>query len=88
MRPVCLLEDFPMKKFSFDTAALVFCSIAAFGFAHAADDLFVKLDTNSDGVISKVEAQSHEQLSKLFDSLDLDKDGVLSGEEFVATGLK
>ena len=88
MRPVCSLEDLPMKKINFDTVALAFCSLAAFGFANASDDLFVKLDTNSDGVISKIEAQSHEKLSQLFDALDVDKDGVINGEEFIATGLK
>ena len=74
---------------SLKTAAFVIVSTSLVAFAaQANDELFAKLDTNTDGVISKVEAQTHAQLSKVFDSLDLDKDGVLSSDEFITNGLK
>jgi|GEM_PF-3478186 len=70
------------------------CSVTIFAlaglsaFTSASEELFTQLDTNSDGVISKVESEAHSQLNRLFDSLDMNNDGVLSTEEFMANSLK
>lgn len=48
----------------------------------ADDDLFMKLDADSDGLISVSEAAADADVSKQFASLDANKDGYLSPEEF------
>lgn len=40
------------------------------------------LDSNSDGTISKQEAQADDKLAKKFDEVDIDSDGVLGWTEF------
>ncbi len=47
--------------------------------------LWLQLDANKDGAISKDEAASNKQISEKWASLDLNKDGVLDAEEFVQT---
>ncbi|KPZ57899.1 EF-hand domain-containing protein [Pseudoalteromonas sp. P1-25] len=49
--------------------------------AFAAVD-FNSFDADSDGVISKSEAQANAQLIELFDKLDTDGNGELSQQEF------
>lgn len=49
-------------------------------------DKFAKLDTNKDGSISKKEASADAKLAKMFDTLDLDKNKLLSEKEFKAGG--
>jgi Ca2+-binding EF-hand superfamily protein len=73
----------------------VLLSLGAFAFtlaltstsAFSAEDLFSKLDTNTDGMISKTEAEVHQVLNELFDSLDLDDDGFISPDEFTTAKL-
>ena len=48
----------------------------------ADDDLFMKLDADSDGLISIAEAAADSDVSKEFANLDANKDGFLSPEEF------
>jgi len=43
--------------------------------------LFVTLDANKDGVISKDEATASEEITAKWDALDLDQDGSLSAKE-------
>jgi Ca2+-binding EF-hand superfamily protein len=42
------------------------------------------LDTNSDGLLSRTEVQSHAHLSKNFDAVDTNRDGQLSRDELRA----
>ena len=46
------------------------------------------MDTNADGMISKTEAEAHEVLNELFDSLDIDGDGYISSTEFSVANLE
>ena len=48
----------------------------------ADEDLFMKLDADSDGLISIAEAAADSDVSSQFASLDANKDGYLSPEEF------
>lgn len=43
---------------------------------------FTELDTNTDGVIDRDEAQSHPKVAEQFNALDEDDSGDLSQEEF------
>ncbi|MFQ3251419.1 hypothetical protein [Glaciecola sp.] len=78
-----------------NTKRNIFLSIAAFSFtlaltstnAFSGESLFNKLDSNSDGMISKTEAEAHEVLKELFDSLDVDGDELISPEEFSLANL-
>lgn len=45
-------------------------------------DLFALLDVNSDHLISAEEAQIHEPVLAQFKTLDINKDGQLSADEF------
>ncbi len=47
--------------------------------------VWIQLDTNKDGAISKVEAANNKQISENWASLDLNKDGTLDTEELVQT---
>ena len=46
--------------------------------------LFVQLDTDKDGLLSKEEAQRVENILAMFDVLDADADGLLTLSEFEA----
>jgi len=46
--------------------------------------LFARIDTNSDGKVSKDEAARMPAVATRWEELDKNKDGVLSREEFVA----
>ena len=46
--------------------------------------LFVRIDTNSDGKVSKDEAARMPGVATRWEELDKNKDGALSREEFVA----
>jgi Ca2+-binding EF-hand superfamily protein len=68
--------------------ALLYSSAVAFAMmseslAQAAPT-FESLDTNSDGKISVHEASSNDALFVAFKSLDKDRDGLLTREEFAA----
>jgi Ca2+-binding EF-hand superfamily protein len=79
-----------------NTKRNTFLSIAAFGFilaftstsALSSEGMFKELDTNADGMISKQEAETHEMLTELFDSLDIDSDGFISATEFSVANLE
>ncbi len=43
---------------------------------------YSELDENSDGSISKQEAESHEELANRFDEVDTDANGILGWSEF------
>ena len=45
---------------------------------------FMRVDTNNDGVISKVEANSDPSVKKAWKRLDKDKDGIVSRTDFLA----
>ena len=47
-------------------------------------DKFTKLDKDTDGMVSKVEAKKDKDLAKQFDTLDSNKDGKLDQAEFSA----
>ncbi|MDT0580913.1 MULTISPECIES: EF-hand domain-containing protein [Alteromonadaceae] len=78
-----------------NTKRNILLSLSAFAFtlaltstsAFSSEDLFKKLDTNTDGMISKAEAEAHQVLNELFDSLDLDGDGFISPSEFTTANL-
>lgn len=61
------------------TAALM--SVSTLSFA-GDNPSYSELDSNSDGTISKQEAQSNDKLAKQFDEVDTDSDGVLGWSEF------
>jgi Ca2+-binding EF-hand superfamily protein len=73
----------------------IFLSMAAFTFtlamistsAFSNQDLFTTLDTDADSMLSETEAEAHEVLYGLFDSLDIDGDGFISIDEFSAANL-
>ncbi|ALQ06583.1 MULTISPECIES: EF-hand domain-containing protein [Pseudoalteromonas] len=67
-----------MKTLNTTLAVIILASSSA---AYAAVD-FASFDIDSDGVITKQEAQVNAQLVKLFDDLDTDGNGELSKEEF------
>ena len=78
-----------------NTKRNIFLSLSAFAFtlaltstsAFSNEDLFKSLDTNADGLISKMEAEAHDVLNELFDSLDIDGDGFISPDEFSVANL-
>jgi Ca2+-binding EF-hand superfamily protein len=78
-----------------NTKRNIFLSLAAFTLtlaltstsAFSNEDLFKKLDANADGMISKTEAEAHDALTALFDSLDVDGDELISPEEFSLANL-
>lgn len=81
-----------MKKYSKMIIASLSLGLLSAAFVSAevavtSEDLFAKLDANLDGQISKVEAQEHKALSKLFDALDVDKNGLLSPSELMDSEL-
>jgi Ca2+-binding EF-hand superfamily protein len=47
-------------------------------------EIFKRLDTNRDGVISKDEAAGAERIAKSFDTLDADHDGMITQDEMRA----
>lgn len=49
-----------------------------------ASPMFVQLDRNSDGKISKEEAKRSAEIQAMFDTLDVDRDGSLSAAEWDA----
>jgi len=69
--------------------ALASISAIAGGFAHAADDarqpskLFLQLDTNHDGYVSRIEAANARGIDRAFADADENRDGRLSPSEFV-----
>jgi Ca2+-binding EF-hand superfamily protein len=69
-------------------AALLLPSVAAAQKAPPQDQspqaLFVRIDTNSDGKVSKDEAARMPGVATRWEELDKNKDGALSREEFVA----
>jgi len=69
-------------------AALLLPSVAAAQKAPPQDAspqaLFVRIDTNSDGKVSKDEAARMPGVATRWEELDKNKDGALSREEFVA----
>lgn len=79
-----------LRRSIMSTKRNILLSMAAFAFtlvltstnAFSSEDLFIELDTNSDGMISKTEAEAHEVLNELFDSLDIDGDGFINPAEF------
>lgn len=73
-----------MKKRMFQQAAV---ALAAAGFITAAvagEDMFTKLDSNADGVISSEEATANEALYKGWESADANQDGQVDAAEFSA----
>lgn len=48
------------------------------------NDVFIKLDTDKDGVVSKKEASKNKALASKWDTLDTNKDGKLDQGEFAA----
>lgn len=66
---------FYLRKVSFIFVILLFSAFISF----AADDLFSGMDQNKDNRISRQEYQSY--MSKKFDRLDANHDGVLTGDE-------
>jgi hyperosmotically inducible protein len=70
-------------------ATLVFAVAATSGIAPAADDsphpsqLFLQLDTNHDGYISRSEAASARGFERAFAEADDNRDGRLSADEFI-----
>jgi Ca2+-binding EF-hand superfamily protein len=69
-------------------AALLLPSVAAAQKAPQQDTspqaLFARIDTNSDGKVSKDEAARMPGVATRWEELDKNKDGALSREEFVA----
>lgn len=74
------------KNIGFTIAASLF-AISVAATATASEDTFDALDTDQDGVISKMEAQAHSGLSTIFDDVDTDANDVISWAEFSAAGL-
>ena len=62
------------------TAFAILIGIAGTGFAGEGQNSFEDVDTNSDGTISKTEAQAVEGLD--FDKADTNRDGQLSRSEY------
>lgn len=52
------------------------------GDKQASESTFVKLDTDSDGKISKSEAQDNRTLANVYESVDVDNSGEISEAEF------
>ena len=48
------------------------------------DARFIRVDVNSDGVISKAEAESDPSVKRAWNRLDKDKNGIVSREDFLA----
>ena len=64
------------------TAAFTLISTVAVAQPAGGTDLFILLDANADQMISAEEAKIHEPVSAQFDTLDVNKDGQLSADEF------
>jgi hypothetical protein len=54
------------------------------GAAGAGGDVFTKLDSDKDGMVSKKEASKNKDLTTKWDTLDTNKDGKLDQGEFAA----
>jgi len=63
---------------------VVLASFAVVAWAADSKPSFESLDKNSDGKVSLNEAADNDALFVAFKNLDVNKDGVLSREEFVA----
>ncbi len=70
-----------MKKLM-TIAAFTLISTTAAAQPAGGTDLFTLLDANADQMISAEEAQIHEPVSAQFETLDINKDGQLSTDEF------
>lgn len=79
-----------MKTLS--TKSLVTISVFASTFilanAFAKDDLFAKLDANTDGFIDSKEASEHKVVSENFLTIDKNADGMITREELEVFDLK
>lgn len=63
-------------------AGVCWTGLAA-GEGQTMEERFSSLDTNSDRVIDREEAEGDEQLSRNFDSTDVDRDATISPAEFM-----
>ncbi|MGY8872081.1 MAG: hypothetical protein ACKVJE_16705 [Pseudomonadales bacterium] len=70
-----------MKKLM-TIAAFTFASATAIAQPAGGTDLFILLDIDADQMISVEEAKIHEPVLAQFETLDLNKDGQLSVDEF------
>ncbi|WP_372738924.1 hypothetical protein [Neptunomonas sp.] len=70
-----------MKK-SVIIAAFILVSSTAMAQPTGGTDLFTLLDVDADQMISAEEAKIHEPVHEQFDTLDVNKDGQLSADEF------
>ena len=59
-------------------------SAAPSGGATGTGDVFTKLDSDKDGMVSKKEASKNKDLTSKWDTLDTNKDGKLDQGEFAA----
>ena len=71
-----------MMKQLISVFSVIFLVISASVLASQLNMKFAKLDTNSDGQISRLEAKQNEDLFKQFSDLDENKDEKLSEQEF------
>ncbi len=63
-------------------AAFTLASTTAMAQPAGGTDLFTLLDVDADQMISAEEAQIHEPVHAQFETLDVNKDGQLSADEF------
>lgn len=73
-----------MKKRMFQQAAVALAAVGFITAAMAGEDMFTKLDSNADGVISSEEATANEALYKGWESADANQDGQVDAAEFSA----
>ncbi|MDP2607395.1 MULTISPECIES: hypothetical protein [unclassified Oceanobacter] len=66
------------------TGSVAFADEGTYGNQSRQQKRFAALDTDSDGVISKAEAEEAPRLTKNFDEMDKDSDGFLTLEEIKA----
>ncbi len=64
--------------------AVCLATMAAVATAAAPEQRFEKLDTNSDGRLSREEAAAYPELAKQFAKIDANKDGFISLDELTA----
>jgi len=62
--------------------AAVAASISVYAQEPGSDARFQRLDTNSDGYVSRAEGKDAEELNTRFSELDVNNDGKLSREEY------